>query len=192
MAEHLVVVSATTLRRLLRKPVLTWVRRRREAPVGRVRIGDRVFLKGPGGLVAASGAVARVREARKGGRYVLTIRFRGLRRLPVPFPVVKRDRRSWVVCAPPLDANQQRLLAASSPSIPDLLRAARATHQRLPSPRKARALLAALARQPRADGTLLLWLAMLAAAPESDRAADVLLGYLRKPASAVVPFAVFS
>ena len=192
MAEHLVVVSSLTLKRLLHRPTLTWMRRRREAPVGRVRAGDHVFFKGPGGLVTTSGTVARVQEARKGGRYVLTLRFRGLKKLSVPFPVVKRDRRSWVVCSPPMDASQQRLLIGSAPTVHDLLRAVRTTRRRLPSPRVARALLASFAREPRSEGALILWLAMLIAAPEADRVTEVLREYVRKPASTVVPFAVFS
>lgn len=192
MAEHLAIVAAPALRRLLRKRTLSWKRRRREAPIGRVRQGDRVFVKTPGGPVLASGLVTRVREERKGREYLLHLRFRDLRKIPVPFPVVKRDRRSWVVCAPPRDARQQALIAPPPPSVRDLLRAVHAGRRRVPSRRTVTKLLAHLARQHRAEGSMLLWLAFLAVLSEGDGVADALQEYAHKPARHVVPFAVFS
>lgn len=192
MSEHLAIVARPTLKRLVRTRALTWKRRRREAPIGRVRPHDRVFFKDPGGPVLASGIVSRVREERRGRQYVLTLRFRGVRKLPVPFPVVKRDRRSWVICAPPTDARQQRLLATPSPSVRDLLRAVHAGRRRVPSRRSVTAILAHLARQGRAEGSLLLWLAFLAALSEGDGVVDAVQEYAKKPARHVVPFAVFS
>lgn len=192
MAEHLAIVAVPALRRLLRRRALTWKRRRREAPVGRVRPADRVFFKDPGGPVLASGIVSRVREERRGGQYLLHLRFRELRKLSVPFPIVKRDRRSWVVCAPPRDARQQRLLATPPPSVRDLLRAVHAGRRRLPSRRTVADLLAHLARQRRTEGSLLLWLAFLTALSEGDSAVEALQEYAKRPARHVVPFAVFS
>lgn len=192
MAEHLAIVNARELRRLLRRPVLVWKRRRREAPVGRVRAHDRVYFKTPGGPVAASGTVSRVREERTAGTYVLHVRLRGLKKLAVPFPVLKRDRRSWVVCAPPTDARQQKLLATPAPSVKDLLRAVHAGRRRLPSRRAVTKLLAHLAHQQRSEGSLLLWLALLAVLQEGDSALDAVQEYVKKPARHVVPFAVFS
>lgn len=186
------VLSAGSLRRLLRRPVLTWKRRRREAPVGRVRVGEVAFVKLSGGPVVAKGAFSKVREERRGGQYVLTLRLRGFRRLSVPFPVVKRDRRSWVVCALPPDADQQRLLAVAEPTLSSLLPSGRGTARRGLGPRLARQLLAAFAREPRTDASLLVWLALLASRPESGRLSDTLAAYARKPARRVVPFAVFS
>lgn len=192
MAEHLAIVAAPALRRLLRKRTLSWKRRRREAPIGRVRQGDRVFVKTPGGPVLASGLVTKVREERKGREYLLYLHFRGLRKIPVPFPVVKRDRRSWVVCAPPRDARQQALITTPPPSVRDLLRAVHAGRRRVPSRRTVTKLLAHLARQHRAEGSMLLWLAFLAVLSEGDGVADALQEYAHKPARHVVPFAVFS
>ncbi|TSC72754.1 MAG: hypothetical protein G01um101438_471 [Parcubacteria group bacterium Gr01-1014_38] len=191
MAEHLAVVSPRTLRRLLRTKVLTWTRRRREAPVGRVHIGDQVFFKYAGQRVIAAGTVARVKEGRAGGRYALTLRFRQFRKLPVAFPIVKRDRRSWVVCASD-DPRQQRLLRAAALTITELLQAIRTRHSRLPSRQAVRKLLAAYATQPGTDASLLVWLALLAAAPGSGELDDVLRGFLRKPTRRVFPLAVFS
>jgi hypothetical protein len=192
MPEHLAVVSPKTLRGLLRRPVLTWNRRRREAPIGRVRKGELVFLKTPGGAVVASGRVSRCTEERRGGRYVLHLRFRDFERLAVPFPVVKRDRRSWVTCAPPRDAAQQRLLAARAPTLKELLQAVHAGRRRLPTRRQAARILAQVALQQRAEGSLLLWLALLAVLQEADHALDAVTEYARKPPRRVVPFAVFS
>lgn len=192
MGEHLAIVSQKTLRRVLRRPVLTWSRRRREAPIGRVRKGDLVFLKTPGGAVVASGRVSRVKEERRGGSYFVHLRFRDFGRLAVPFPVVKRDRRSWVTCAPPLDAAQQRLLAARAPTVKDLLQAVHAGRRRLPSRRVVTRILSQLTRQQRTEGSLLLWLALLAMLSETDSALDAVTEYAKKPARRVVPFAVFS
>lgn len=192
MAEHLAILPQAALRRALRRTSLTWRSRRRSAPVGRVQKQDRVFFKLPGGPVVASGVVSRVTESRAAGKYVLALRFRGLRKLPVPFPVVKRDRRSWVVCAPPRDARQQRLLPVPEIGVPDLLRAVHAGRRRLPSRRVLLRLLARLARQRRAEGSLLLWLALLTAASEGNQPLELVAEYARKPARHVVPFAVFS
>lgn len=193
MSEHLAIVSAPTLRGLLRRRTMTWKRRRRDAPIGRVRPSDRVFFKLPGGPVVATSVVSRVREERRGGRYMLTLRFRVLHKLTVPFPVLKRDRRSWIVCAPPPDERQQRLLAGPDVTLRGLLRAVHAGGQRrLPSRRAATALLARLARQRKAEGSLLLWLALLAALSEGDRLVEVVQDFSRKPARRVVPFALFS
>lgn len=192
MTEHLVVVSPRTLRRLLRRSPLVWTRRRREVPVGRVHAGDTVFFKHAGRPVSAVGTVARVREARVGRRYVLTLKLRKVRKLFAPFPVVKRDRRSWVVCAAGADPRQQRLLGAASPTIADLLHGLRARRGRLPGRRAVRELLAATARQPSADTGILLWLSLFAAAAEDADFGEVLRGYLQKPSSRVFPFAVFS
>lgn len=192
MPEHLAIVSGKTLRSLLRRRSLTWSRHRREAPIGRVRKGDLVFFKAPGGAVVASGRIARLQETRRGGRYVLSLRFRGLDKLAVPFPVVKRDRRSWVVCALPADRAQQRLLAARAPTVRELLQAVHAGRRRLPSRRMVRRILAQLTRQQRTEGSLLLWLALLAILQESDSALDAVTEYARRPARRVVPFAVFS
>lgn len=159
--------------------------------MGRVRQGDLVHIKMPSGPVVARGIVAHVGEEKAGGRYVLTLRFRALKRLPAPFSVEKHDRRSWVVCPPPDDASQQRLLAASLLTIDDLARAMRATRRKLPSRRAIRAQLASLAREAGTDGALLVWLALLAEAADQGKTSESLRGYLRKPARRVIPFAVF-
>ncbi|MDP3685739.1 MAG: hypothetical protein Q8R32_02815 [bacterium] len=192
MAEHLAVVSSRTLRRLLRTKLLTWTRRRREAPIGRVHAGDQVFFKHAGRWVIAAGTVAGVREARQGGRYVLALKFRQLRKLSVPFPIVKRDRRSWVVCASSDDPRQQRLLSVASPTVAELLQATGTRRARLSSRRAVRTLLAAYARQPETDAGLLVWLAFLAASGNEEDLGEVLRAYIRKPSSRVFPFAVFS
>lgn len=192
VAEHLAILPRTALRKVLRRSTLTWKARRRTAPIGRVRPQDRVFFKHPGGPVVASGTVARAAEGRAAGKYVLTLRFRGLRKLPVPFPVVKRDRRSWVVCAPPKDTRQQSLMVLPEPSVSDFLRSVHAGRRRLPSSRALLKLLSRVARQHRAEGSLLLWLAFLTAASEDGRPLELLAEYVRKPARHVVPFAVFS
>lgn len=192
MAEHLAVVSPRTLRRFLRTKVLTWTRRRREAPIGRVHVGDRVFFKHAGRWVIAAGTVGRVKEERVGERYALTLQFRQLRKLPVAFPIVKRDRRSWVVCASSDDPRQQQLLRATSLTIAELLQAIRARRSRLPSRQTVRKLLAASTRHPKADARVLVWLALIAAAVESDDPDEALRDFLKKPARRVFPFAVFS
>lgn len=192
MQEHLVVVSPHTLRRVFRRRELTWSRRRREIPVGRVHAGETVFFKHAGRPVHAMGGVARVREARIKGRYVLTITFRRLQKLPVPFPIVKRDRRSWVICSSTEDPQQQRLLGAPSHTIAELLQSIRMRRRRFPSPRTIRTLLSAYARQPAAGAGLLVWLALLAASAEDDDLDERLRRYIKKPSSRVFPFAVFS
>lgn len=192
MAEHLVVVSPHTLRRVFRRRELTWSRRRREIPVGRVHAGEAIFFKHAGRPVHAVGAVARVREARVKGRYVLTITLRRLRKLPVPFPIVKRDRRSWVVCASRDDPQQQRLLGVPSQTIAELLQGIRTRRRRLPSQRTVRALLSAYARGPSTDASLLVWLSLLAASAENDDLDERLRRYVKKPSSRIFPFAVFS
>lgn len=185
-------MAAPALRLLLRKRTLTWKRRRREAPIGRVRRADRVFVKTPGGPVLASGIVTRAREERRGRQYFLHLRFRGMQKLPVPFPVVKRDRRSWVVCAPPRDIRQQPLITTPPPSMRDMLRAVHAGRRRPPSRRAVTKLLAHLARQHRTEGSMLLWVAFLAALSEGDGVVEAVHEYAQKPARHVVPFAVFS
>lgn len=192
MAEHLAVLSARTLNRLLRQRVLVFGRRRREAPIGRLSTGDRVFFKLPGGPVMAEGTVSRMREGRAGGRYVLTARFRRLRKLAVPFPVVKHDRRSWVVCSAKVDERQQTLITPRVLTVRELLQAVHAGHRRLPSRRAVTRLLAQSARQHRIDGSMVLWLALLAAIDNPEHIVDTILEYTKKPARRVVPFAVFS
>lgn len=192
MAEHLAVVSPRTLQRVFRRRELTWSRRRREIPVGRVHVGEAIFFKYAGGPVHAVGTVARVREARVKGRYVLTIALRRLQKLPVPFPIVKRDRRSWVVCASPDDPQQQRLLGTPSQTIAELLQGIRTRRRRVPPQRTVRALLSAYARQPSTDAGLLVWLALLAASMQNDDLDERLRRYIKKPSSRVFPFAVFS
>ncbi len=191
MAEHLAILSSRTLRRLYRKPILRWSRRRREAPIGRVRTGDLIHVKVPSGLVVARGTVSSVREEKIGGTYVLSLQLRRFQKLRTPFPIEKHDRRSWVVCAPSDDAQQQRLLVASPPTIEDLLRVMRTTRRRLPSRCAVRIQLAALARTAGTDGSLLLWLALLAEASAAGTVSQALRDYARKPARGVVPFAVF-
>lgn len=159
--------------------------------MGRIRQGDLVHIKVPSGPVVARGIVSSVREEKAGGQYVLILHFRALRRLPVPFPVEKHDRRSWVVCPPPDDASQQRLLAVSPLTIDDLARAMRAMRRNLPSRRAIRSQLASLARETGTDGALLVWLALLAGAADPGKVNERLRGYLRKPARTVIPFAVF-
>lgn len=190
MAEHLAVISQRTLRQLLRTKNLAWTRRRREAPVGRVHVGDAVFFKHAGRWVVAAGTVARVREQRAGGRYLLALKFRTLHRLRVPFPIVKRDRRSWVVCATTSDPGQQHLLGSSSPTLTQLLEGVRG--RRRLSPQAVRKLLAAYAGQPGTETHLLMWLALLAVATDSDNLDEALRGYFKKPSQGVFPFAVFS
>lgn len=192
MADHLAIVSSKTLRQLLRRPTLTWKRRRREAPVGRVHVRDRVFFKLPGGPVAATADVGAVRQEKQGVTYLLTLRFRGVKRLPVPFPILKRDRRSWIVCASSPDARQQRLLSPPSLSLEQLLREMQRTRRALPSRRSMIRLLASWARQPKSEGVLLLWLALLACSRDAERSVEDLRSLFKRPPLRVVPFAVFS
>lgn len=149
-------------------------------------------MKLPGGLVVSVGTVGRVREERREGQYILTLKLRRFERLAVPFPVIKRDRRSWVVCARSSDDRQLRLLAERVLSVPDFLKRLQDFWKPLPSRRALRSLLAALARDPSSGAPLLLWLAFLVAAHESEGTPAALEACLKRPSYSVFPFAAFS
>ncbi len=195
--EHLVVVGLPTLRRLLlqRAPRMQWSRRRREPPVGVVRRGDHLTLKIPGGNVVASTRVLRVDERQDGGRHLVALRLLRPVRLPLPFPVFKHDRRSWVVLGKRRSVQQQRLIALPEPTLTDLLHAVRGTYRVLPSVLDIRRSIRALtltrprARQGEAGMLLILVLLFSLRVPSdlSQEAAELLKG----SAPGVWPLRVF-
>jgi hypothetical protein len=195
--EHLVILPERVVRRLFRQriPRLTWFRRRREPPVGVVRARDRLFLKVPGGDVVASASVTRVTEEFHGGRYAIRIRLRKPERFSIPFPVVKRDRRSWVVCAGDRDTPQQPLFAPPGLTLESLTSAVRRHQKILPSQREIERSLRSLLSQkidPSRDVGVLLILGILLALKKDVPFPDTLRHLLRRAPQRVYPLAVFS
>ncbi len=195
--EHLVVLPERALRRLVRRrtPVLIWTRRRREPPVGAVHTSDILFFKTPGGDVLARAEVGAIRERADRGKYVVRLRLRRAELLLAPFPIVKRDRRSWVVCVPPSPRAQQRLLSLPEPALTDLLQAVSRTYRRLPSARTIeRAAVVLLEGHVPSSRELagLALLVLLLAVRRNVSLGDELAALLREQVpSRVMPLAVF-
>lgn len=192
--EHLVVLPERALRRLLRarRPVLSWTRRRREPPVGAVARGDRIFFKSSGGPVRATTSVARIKETLKRGRYTVRLGLRHIEALPVPFPIVKRDRRSWVTCTPPPD-HQQRLFVPSALTVSTLVASLQRRYRPLPSVTAIRqALHALLARTPTSsEADLVILLGLLLGLRQRTDLSALLEQRLRSSDDAIYPLAVF-
>ncbi len=133
--EHLVVYSPLLIKKALRKrkPKLIWVRKRREPPVGVVHRNDTLYFKKPGGGVFAKGRVTHVKDYLKNGRYYVELLVSRLVVFEAPFPIIKRDRRSWVVCTPLIDGNQQHLIPLPSPTLEQILKAIKSHYPILPS-----------------------------------------------------------
>lgn len=189
------MLSSAALRKLRRqrRSVLPWTRTRREAPIGMVARGDRLAFKRSGGPVVARATVARVYETLVRGRYHLRVTLRQFAMLPIPFHVVKRDRRSWVICDETDDARQQALFTTPALSVEDIETLLRSRYRRLPSRRAlddaCRAILADM-RDARASATLVL-LSVLHALRTTDHLPADLRRLLRGHPSWVYPLAVF-
>lgn len=196
MTEHLVVLPEDAIRALAarRRPTLAWSRRRREPPVGAVRAGDTLFFKVPGGDVIARAAVAAVAGEAAGGKIVVRMRLKNPTILVQAFPVVKHDRRSWVVCAARRRGSQQSLLAFPDPTLADVLRAVSRHVGALPARRDIeRALRAhAAGRAWRRDPGVLLVIAALVAIADGVTLTAALEDVLRAVPVGVFPLAVFS
>jgi len=132
--DHLVVYSEKELNKLRKKrrPRLVWVRKRREPPVGVVNKGDLLYFKGPGGRVIGLARVLNVKDFLKGGRYTVSLGITKPRFFSKPFSILKRDRRSWVVCNNKNNVNQQPLLPLPSPTIVDCVKAVKNHYRRMP------------------------------------------------------------
>lgn len=133
--DHLVVLQKKELNKIRKKRQgrLVWVRKRREPPVGVVRKGDQLFFKSPGGGVFGWTRVTSVKDQLKGGRYFVSLGIIKPRVFPIPFPIVKRDRRSWVTCQANHNLNQQQLMPLPSPTLEEIERAIRKHYHSFPS-----------------------------------------------------------
>lgn len=136
--DHLVVFSELELNKLRKKrrAVMVWTRKRREPPVASVKKGDLLYFKSSGGGVFSWTKVLNVKDFLKNGRYVVRIGMTRPRIFKTPFSVIKRDRRSWVVCGDKNLANQQFLLPLPSPTLADCVRAVKKHYRALPGNRE--------------------------------------------------------
>lgn len=132
--EHLVVYSEREVNKLRRKrrAKFVWARKRREPPVGAVKAGDMIYFKSPGGGVFAKAKVLNVKDFLKGGRYYVNIGISKPQFFSRPFAIIKRDRRSWVVCNGKNNINQQALIALPSPTLADCVKAVKNHYRVLP------------------------------------------------------------
>ena len=132
--DHLVVYHQRELNKLRKKrrARLVWVRKRREPPVGVVNKGDLLYFKGPGGGVIGLARVLSVKDFLKGGRYTVSIGITKPKFFLKPFSIIKRDRRSWVVCSNKNNLNQQPLLPLPSPTVADCIKAVKNHYRVLP------------------------------------------------------------
>lgn len=195
--DHLVVLPRAALRKLSaqKKHVLTWRRWKREAPVGVVQRGDTISFKESGGLVMAQATVARVSERLRQGMFEVRLTLRGYRMLRIPFPVYKRDRRSWIVCAATRDERQQALLTSSSPSVAQLRTAVERHMKRLPSASALHRALHTAVTSPsekRHTSGLIFFLLLLLSIREDVELPDDLAVFLTSSPTRVFPFATFS
>jgi len=133
--NHLVIYSERELNKIRKKrrARLIWVRKRREPPVAVVAKGDKLYFKSPGGGVFAWTKVTSVKDQLKNGRYVVTLGINRPHIFSVSFPVLKRDRRSWVVCSASDNINQQQLITLPSPTLEEIEKAIRKHYRKLPS-----------------------------------------------------------
>lgn len=132
--DHLVVYPRRELNKLRKKrrARLVWVRKRREPPVGVVNKGDHLYFKGPGAGVIGLARVLKVKDYLKEGRYTVSIFISRPVFFAKPFSIIKRDRRSWVVCNSKNNLNQQPLLPLPSPTVDDCIKAVKNHYRGLP------------------------------------------------------------
>ncbi|MDO8512014.1 MAG: hypothetical protein Q7S57_01975 [bacterium] len=132
--DHLVVYPERELNKLCKKrrARIVWVRKRREPPVGVVNKGDLLYFKGSGGGVVGLARVLKVKDFLRGGRYVVSLGISKPRVFKMPFSVIKRDRRSWVVCNSKNNIDQQPLFALQSPTLADCIKAVKSHYRGLP------------------------------------------------------------
>lgn len=129
------VYSPGVLKKALKKhkPKLVWVRKRRESPVGMVKKNDVLYFKKPGGGVFGKARVKKVKDYLKGGKYYVELVISRPMIFGFSFPILKRDRRSWVPCSSGDDVNQQMLLSLPSPTLEQIKKAVEKHYRSLPS-----------------------------------------------------------
>lgn len=132
--DHLVVYPKRELSKLCKKrrARIVWVRKRREPPVGVVNKGDLLYFKGSGDGVIGLARVLNVKDFLRGGRYIVSLSISKPRLFKTPFSVIKRDRRSWVVCNSKNNINQQPLFPLLSLTLADCIKAVKSHYRGLP------------------------------------------------------------
>jgi hypothetical protein len=194
--DHLVVYPEREINKLCKKrhARIVWVRKRREPPVGVVTKGDLLYFKGSGGGVVGIARVLNVKDFLRGGRYLVSLRISKPRLFKTPFSVIKRDRRSWVVCNSKNNDNQQPLFALLSPTLADCIKAVKNHYRGLPGNKiilEAVQYLSENKNVAKQSSGLLFLLAIISAEKNGIDLQDELRRLLAKQPERVFPLAIF-
>ncbi len=195
--EHLAVIPAKKLMRKGRRGgyYSEWLTGRKEAPYGKVRAGDRVFFKTPGGRIFGTGVARSVSQGEIGKKFRCGIGFGKVVIFDKGFSVLKNDSRRWVVLDGGTDGRQQALLPSRQKTLAEVTAAAKRVYGSIPSRRELADALAALPSAPKGKapmGALLVLIGALWAASGGEDLDSDIGTLLTRRAGTVFPLAVFS
>ena len=194
--DHLVAYTERELNKLRKKrrAKIVWVRKRKEPPVGMVSKGDSLYFKSPGGGVLGWARVLGVKDVLKMGRYNVVISITKPRVFRHAYSVLKRDRRSWVVCNNKNIVNQQPLIPLPSPTLADCINAVKNHYRGLPGNKQIFEVIQHLSEikdvAKQSSGILFL-LAIISAEKNGIDLQDELRRLLAKQPEKVFPLAIF-